>query len=322
MDQTSVLGFMFDSSSLPLPVSPVAQFQHEDNQHMYVAEQEWTNKEVIERLQENVVLVDMVTEREIIERKLMKVRDLEERLQEVDDIAAMLQEVIEEELGKDKIDKLRVEVEQEMQLKAEAMTDEVLKKSVQIIEEDEVDELEDRIKEVFLKGLLLEEGEVEMKQEGKNELTEDSQSGEGLREKFSRIEKEWKSEVEEKSGSPDVAGNTFMVKHKKVEFRTMKPVYIVEERGMKQEKEGYMQLQTSVTAEEGFVKKETAIEVDFIDREGTQRLQLVDPAHVADKDVWFTLLDSSPYKAGFKPPGKVCLPESSLLLDVFCVMFT
>lgn len=320
MDQTSVLGLLFDSSSLPLPVSPVAQFQEEDNQDMYVAEQELTNEELIERLQEHVVLVDMLTEREIIERKLMEVRNLEERLQEVDEIAAMLQEVIEEELSKDEIDKLRAEVEQEMQLQAEAMTGEVLKKSVQMIKEDEVDELEDQIKEVFLKGLLPEEGEVEMKQEGKNELTEDSQSDEGLREKLSRIEKEWKNEVEEKSA--DVAGNTFMVTYQKVEFRTMKPVPIVEERRLKQGEVGYVQLQTAVTSEEGFVKKGTGIEVDFTEREGTQRLQLVDPAQVADKDVWFILFDCSPYKADFKPPGKVCLPDSSLLMDVFCVMFT
>lgn len=167
----------------------------------------------MERLQETVALVDMLQERDLLERKLQEVRDLEERLQDVDELAEKLQEVIEEELGKEEVEQLRREIkqEEEIKLQAETLVNVVVKKSVQRFAseegEGEVDELEEQIKEVFLKGLIPEEEkkeEVEVKRVRFLVEEEGIQLHEGSKEKLRQMEEEWKKELEEKSGSTAV----------------------------------------------------------------------------------------------------------------------
>lgn len=290
---------------------------------MYVAEQQLSSEEIIESLQETATLVDKLRERDILERRLREVRDLEERLQEVDEMAERLQEVIEEELGKEEVDQLREEegdLEREVRIQAESTTETVLKKSAQRKEtkEDEVDELEDQIKQVFLKGLLPEEKEVEVKQVSEKEVKDWSLLDDDLREKQYEIEKEWKNEVEEESGSSDVAGSTSVVAYQKVERRTKKRVTIVEERGLGCEEMDDVQLQAVVMSGERLVKegtwRQTEIVEEITERGVTDRLQPEDPSQVAEKDVWFILFDCPPDKAVFIPPGKVFQLETSLIL--------
>lgn len=276
---------------------------------MYVAEEQLTNQEIIERLQETVTLVDKLQEMENLERRLREVRDLEERLQEVDEMAEKIQEVIEEELGKEQVDQLRKELG-DLEQQAEAVTEMVLKKSVRKIKikEDEVDELEDEIKQVFLKGLLPEEEEVEVEQVSKKEGTDGF--SDSLREE--KIGNEMTNEVEEKSDSSDVAGTMSVVAYQKVERRTKKRVTIVEERGLRQKEKEDVQLQTVVMSE-GTMRQAGTVG-DITERELTERLQPEDPSQVADEDVWFILFDRPPYKAVFKPLGKVFLIKTALLL--------
>ncbi|XP_070690933.1 uncharacterized protein [Pempheris klunzingeri] len=281
------------------PLSPRAQFQlqEKDEQGMYVAEQELTSEEVIERLQETVILVDKLREGDVLEKRLREVRDLEERLQEVDEMAARLQVVIEEELGKEEVDKLKeeeVDLEEGERIKAEGIIDTVLKKSVRIMEakEDEVDELEEEIKRVFLKGLLPEEEEAEG--------TDASPLDDSLRGKLHQIEREWQDMVEERMS--DVTSTTSVVAYQKVERRTKKKVTIVEERGQQQEEMEDVQVRVGVMSEERLEKAGTWRKTEILERKVTERLQAEDPAQVADKDVWFILFDRPPYKAVFKPP--------------------
>lgn len=314
---------------------------------MHVAEQELTNEEIIERLQEKVILVDKLREVEILERKLREVRDLEERLQEVDEMAEKLQEVIEDELGKEEVDKLREELrdlEQEGQIQVEGIKETAVKKSVRRIEakEDEVDELEEQIKHVFLKGLLPEEEEAKVSEK---ETTDETLLDESLREKLRQIEKEWQDEVEEKlkSGSSDVASGTSVMAYQKVEHRTKKRVTIVEERGQKREEMEDVQVQAGAMSEERLAKegtwRMTEILEEVTERKVTEGLQAEEASQAADEDVWFIFFDRPPYKAVFQPPGTVyqcansfrplliSLILSNILLislkfpSLFCVLF-
>ncbi|XP_071325089.1 uncharacterized protein [Trachinotus anak] len=289
--------------SVEKPFSPLAQLQVQEKD-----EQELTSEEVINRLQESVTLVDKLIEAEVLERRLREVRDLEERLQEVDEMAERLQEVIEEELGKEEVDKLREEEEQELerekQMQVESRTEKVVKKSVRMMgtkEEDEGDELEEQIKQVFLKGLLPEEEEVEVKQEGEKEVTDES-----LLEKLLQIEKEWQNEVEERLGSPDVIGTTPVVAVQRVERRTKKRVTIVDERGQQLGDADDMQVPAGVISEERLEKQEIWRKTELLEErtetEVTERLQAEDQSQVEDKDVGFIISDRPPYKAVFKPP--------------------
>lgn len=316
---------------------------------MLVTEQNLTNVEVIERLQETVTMVDKLKEAVVLEKRLKEVKDLEERLQEVDEMAERLQEVIEVELGKEEVEKLKEEereLEQQQQIQAARIAENVLRKSVSTVEtkEDEVDELEEQIKQVFLKGLLPEEEEVEVKQESEKEVTEESQSDDGLGERQGQIEKEWKVVVKQesekevteeslsddsmreklrqmekewtdkvmeelKSGSSDVATTTSVVTYQKVERRTKKRVTIVEERGQKQEAVEDAQVQRSVMSEErletvGTWRKTETLE-EITEGEVTERRQAEDQSQVADEDIWYIVFDRPPYKAVFTPPGTV-----------------
>ncbi|XP_022617645.1 uncharacterized protein LOC111234028 isoform X1 [Seriola dumerili] len=294
--------------SVEKPFSPLAQLQLQEKE-----EQELTTEEVIDRLQESVTLVDKLIEAEVLERRLREVRDLEERLQEMDEVAERLQEVIEDELGKEEVDKLREEEERELerekQMHMEGRTVRVGKKFVRMIEtkeEDEVDELEEQIKQVFLKGLLPEEEEVEVKQESEKEVTAETLLDDSLREKLCQIEKEWQNEVEEKLGSPEIAGTTSIVTVQRVERRTKKRVTIVDERGQQLGDVDDMQEQADVISDERLEKQEiwrkTDVLVERTLREVTKELQAEGQSQVEDKDVWFIVFDRPPYKAVSKPP--------------------
>ncbi|KAK9513643.1 hypothetical protein VZT92_027159 [Zoarces viviparus] len=278
------------------------QLQQEDEQGMCVAEQKLT----IERLQETVIS-DELAEMGVLERRLREVRDLEGRLLEMDERAERLQEVIADELGKEEVDQLREEegdFEQEKQV--EGVTETVSRKSVRTTEtkEEGVDELEEQIKQVFLKDLLPEEEEEEMKQEREKEVTDESLSDDRLRGKL----KEWRDEVEEelKSGSSDVTSTTCVVAHQKVQHRTKKIVTIVDERGPTQEEMEGVQVEHGVVLEERLEKERTRLQTETLEEmtegEGTERLQAEHRAQLADQDIWFILLDRPPYKAVLKPP--------------------
>ncbi|XP_078109293.1 uncharacterized protein LOC144519766 isoform X4 [Sander vitreus] len=294
-----------------LPVSPQAQFQvqvqEEDEQGMCVAEQELTSEDDIDRQQETMTLVRKLRVVDVLEKRLREVRDLDERLQEMDETAELLQEVIEEELGKEEVDKLRQEkddMEQKERIQFEGLTETFLRKSVRTIDIKE-DELEEQIKQVFLKGLVLEEEDGEVKQQSEKEVT-DKMSDDGLREKLRQLEREWKDEVEEKlkSGSSDVSSTTSVVAYQKVELRTKKRVTIVEERGQNGIEK--VQVQRDEMSEESLDKDGTLCKTEMLEeiteREVTERLQAEDQSQVADKDVWFILFDRPPCRAVFKPP--------------------
>ncbi|XP_042345174.1 uncharacterized protein LOC121945189 isoform X7 [Plectropomus leopardus] len=304
------------------PTSPRVHFQlqDEDEQSMRVSEQELTREEVIEMLQETVTLVDKMKEVVVLEKRLKEVKDLEERLQEVDEMAERLQGVIEEELGKEEVEKLRKEeMEFEQKEHAERITEKVMMESLRTVEikEEEVDELEEQIKQVFLKGLLPEDEEAEMKRESKEEVTDDSLSDDSLREKLCQIEREWKEDVEEnfESGSSDVTTSTSVVTSQKVESNTKRTVTIVEETGQRQED---VQVQSSVIRSEERLEnvgtwRKTETQETITEREVKERLHTQDRSEVAEEDVWFILFDRPPFKAVFKPP--VTIRERAQVVD-------
>ncbi|XP_058503645.1 uncharacterized protein LOC131471230 isoform X5 [Solea solea] len=279
------------------PSPPLAQLQLWDQED----EQEPTNQEVIERLQGTVTLVDKMIESGVLERRLREVKDLEERLHEVDEIAERLQEVIEQELGKEEVEHLREEDGdlQKDQLIQVGSSERVVNKSVrkmEINEEDEVDELEEQIKQVFLKGLLPEEEESQVKQEKEKEVTVETLSDDNVREKLRQKGKDWQVEVEEKFGT-DVNGTTLIVAQQKVVRRTMKRVTIVDERRQQQEDVEDLQAQSSEILEKQEIRHKSELQDERTEGEFTQRLE--------DKDVWFILFDCLPYKSLFKPPVTV-----------------
>ncbi|XP_030605420.1 titin-like isoform X3 [Archocentrus centrarchus] len=167
------------------PVSPITQFQlQEEEQGKSVEEQQLTTEEAIRGMRETVMLVEAATEAYVLEGRLREVRDLEERLQEMDQMAERIQDVVEEELGKEVVEKLKKEernLEQKQLIQTKGVTKKVVRKSVSRIDTEagEVDELEEQIKQVFLKDLLPEE-------ESEREVEEDVV--ERLREEESDLE--------------------------------------------------------------------------------------------------------------------------------------
>nr|XP_020492997.1 uncharacterized protein LOC109986625 isoform X6 [Labrus bergylta] len=270
------------------PPSAQIELREEDEQVVYDSEQEPTNEEKINRLQEMVMLVDKLTEAEVLERNLREVRYLEDRLQEVDEMAEKLQEVIEEELGKEEVEKLRkefAETELEQHVRVGGVTKTVVIKSIRSIEKEdgEEDELEQQIKEVFLKGLY-EEEEAEGEQDTKIEVIGESQFDDNLIEKLRGIEQEWKEEAEVKmSGVP---GTTSVVAYQKVEPRTKKKVTIVEEREPNQE------IMVGRMLEESLEKEEAWCEIEG---------QAEDEREAEYGEIWFILFDRPPYTSVVKP---------------------
>lgn len=252
-----------------------------------------------QELQETVTLVETLREVKVLESRIREVKDLEGRLQEVDEMAEKLQKVIEEELGKEEVDKLIEEeryLEQGEQLKGR--TEVLERRTVKVTEKNEgdldEDELAEQIKKVFFKGLLPEEEE---EQEAEIRTTQEGLIDDSLREKLRQIEKEWQEEVEEKFGSPDVAGISSVITYQKVESRTSKKSIIVEEEGS-----SGVVLETQELVEE---KTETEV----MDRSRAQ-----DRDQMEEKDDWFKLFHRLPAKAVFKPPGKVCWCVNSSLI--------
>ncbi|XP_027868333.1 titin homolog isoform X9 [Xiphophorus couchianus] len=217
-----------------------------------VVKQEETTEQVIERLQKSVILIDTLTEIEDLEGKLRKVRDLEERLQEAGEVSERILRVIEEQLGQEEVERLRAE---------EGDLDHVvLQRFMKRMEtdEDEVDELEEQIKDVFLKGLVPEE---------ENEL---NQLDGSLRTKVREIQKEWQEE-QRTFDSSDVSGATSVVILQKVERRDGKRVMIVDESG---ESNGMLEKQTQ--------------------REVTERRHFGNPAQEENEDEWYLLFYRPP----------------------------
>ncbi|XP_017165005.1 uncharacterized protein LOC103478711 isoform X6 [Poecilia reticulata] len=218
-----------------------------------VVKQEETTEQVIERLQKSVTLIDTLTEIEDLEGKLRKVRDLEERLQEASEVSERIQRIIEEQLGQEEVERLRAE---------EGDLDQVvLQRFMKRMEtdEDEVDELEEQIKAVFLKGLVPEE---------ENDL---NQLDESLRAKVREIQKEWQEDVQQKFDSSDVSGATSVVIMQKIERRDGKRVMIVDESG---ESNGMLEKQT--------------------EREVTERLYFGNPVEEENEDEWYLLFYHPP----------------------------
>ncbi|XP_068614416.1 uncharacterized protein [Brachionichthys hirsutus] len=285
------------------PPSPRVQFQ-EDEVRIYITEQVPTREEAIERPQEMVI--DEMTEIDVLESELKE--DLEQMLQEVNEMAERLQGVAEDELGKEEVDRLR---EEEL---ARNITEMVLKRSVRKIEtkEEEVDELEDEIRRVFLKGLLPEEGD-EVKQESGKLVTDQSLSDEGLHERLWQVDKKCQKEIEEKSGSSDIAGTVSAAAYEKVERRTKKRVTIVEEIGQKQEETQDVQVQAGVMSEEG-IEDRTWCQTET---QG-EAVKVTATSQGTDKDAWFSLFDRPPYKAVLTPAveiSEVIAQESKVIDD-------
>ncbi|XP_068180211.1 uncharacterized protein [Antennarius striatus] len=277
------------------PPSPIAQLQ-EDEVNMYMTEQVPTRQETIERLQEMVTLIDKMTEMELLEQQLKEVNDLEQMLLEVNDMAEEVVDAVEDELGKEEVDRMKKE---EL---AKDVVKTVLERSVRIVEtnEEEADELENEIRRVFLKGLLPEEGD-EAKQESGKVVTNESLSNEGLQERVWEVDRKWQNEIEEKSKSSEITSTVSVAAFEKVERRTKKRVTIVEEIGKKQEETEDVQVQ-AVMSEEGTEDRawcQTEAQREAVKITATHQSE--DPSQVTGKDAWFRLFDRSPYKEVFIP---------------------
>ncbi|CAG12036.1 unnamed protein product, partial [Tetraodon nigroviridis] len=111
---------------------------------------------------------------------------------------------------------------------AVVITEMVKKWAVKQLEEEEVDELEDEIKRVFLKGLLPEDEEVGAPQESKDEVTGSSLFDDDLRKTMYQRETEGPREVEDRTDSLDPDRTTPAVEYQEVEQTNKKTVRIVE----------------------------------------------------------------------------------------------
>ncbi|KAM8868819.1 uncharacterized protein AB9W97_016473 isoform 7-T9 [Spinachia spinachia] len=266
------------------------QLRLEDEQAM----QKPTSEESFERLQESLILVEKLRELEDLQRRLREVRDLEGRLNDMDEMAERLQGAIEEELGKEETEKLIQEeygFEQEQPIQVMVITETVSKKSLRKTEtkEEDIDELENQIKEVFLKGLLPEEEEgADTKQSIEIEVTSEGLSDDSLRAKPRQIKKEWLEE-KLKSGYSDVTSSTSVVACQMVGDST----------GDGREQ---AQAQRGLPLKEAtWIKTET--QEAITDGEVTERLRAGDRSPAADSDTGSVGSDRPPYsRAVSKPP--------------------
>ncbi|XP_034030936.1 uncharacterized protein LOC117514535 [Thalassophryne amazonica] len=307
-DRTVTLSLPEHVDSLPFSAPSELQVCEKDEQTVYLTEQDLTT-EVIERLQETVTFVDKWREGEVLERRLMEVRDLEERLQEVDELAERLQEVIEQELGEEEVADLRKQEEDllhKQTKEGEAVSRMVVENTVQMMQtkEEEVDELEEQIKEVFLKDLSDEE-ERSLKEEREKEVTDESSVNDELSEMLHLIEREWqgagKVEQDFMPGSSDVAA--FAAGYTKVEKRAKKKVMIMDERGQQLKPITEEQVE-SVVLTGGSLENEIWPNAELLagktEEEVTEWHQR--QSEVDNKDVWPILFDRFPRMAVFKQP--------------------
>ncbi|XP_077384180.1 uncharacterized protein LOC144022882 isoform X2 [Festucalex cinctus] len=282
---------------------PQPQLVVKDEEAMSVQEQELTDEEVIERLEEMVMVVEKLEEMEDLQRRLKKVKDLEERLQEVEEVSDRIQEVIEEELGEQEVTKLK---EEELQKESRAITRTVLKNSAMIVknmnEDEEKDELEEQIKEVFLKGLLPEEDDAE-----KDENLFDY----SLREKLRQIEDEWKDEVEEKFHLQPVNSSS-QVSYQR-EVRTKKKVAFVDQRP--QRLDAMEDTLRKIISEKTCQDSEIGLKTEILEETSERELSEVEGGSSLDKDkdMWSVLFDCPPYtpiiKASVTSAKRVALDE-------------
>lgn len=241
--------------------------------------------------------MDKLQERDLLERRLQEVRDLEERLQDVDDLAEKLQEVIEEELGKEEVEQLRQEIkrEEEIKVQAETFVDMVVEKAAQrfeIKEEEEVDELEEQIKEVFLKGLIPEEEKIELEVKRVRFAVEEDgmQLRTGSREKVWLIKEEWNKEE---------SGFTAVTTHCSLEEHTArKRGTVVREREWRQEEK----------------EEEERRQEESWSHSG-------EPSRREDTDVWFKVFDRPSLTAAAGPPGTYILTLNWCAISLFSEIF-
>ncbi|XP_061674867.1 uncharacterized protein LOC133500331 isoform X9 [Syngnathoides biaculeatus] len=270
-----------------------ALLQVKDEETVCVKEQQLTDEEVVERLEEMAVMVDKLEEMQDIERRLRKIRNLEERLQEVEDMSERIQGVIEEELGEQEVAILR---EEELQKESKAITRTVLKNSVMIVNRmngvNEKDELEEQIKEVFLKGLLPEEDDAE---KGKEENLFDY----SLIEKICQIEDEWKDEVEEKLNFP--ATITASLVSSKTVVRTKKRVAFVDQRP--QRLDAMEESLVRIISEKSSQNSEIGPKTEMLGKRAERKVAELEDGFSLDKarDMWSTLFDRPAYVAIIKP---------------------
>ena len=231
--------------------------------------------EVMERLQEALGLVDELREMEDLEDRLREVRVLEERLQEVDELAERIQEVIEEELGKEEVEKMAQE--EEVQSERSQVEMEIGQK----LEEDEVDELEEEIKLVFF-------GHREVEEGFKSGMVDDTAhvvvSQRKVRKTVTVVQESWQEEAETEQASESVEQEKQGWKI----GREIRTTSMFEEEGIRKH-QGFTILQ-----EEGFKFPVQEVGLNIPPQE----------SQVEDNDVWFRLFDRLPYNAVFKPQSR------------------
>lgn len=282
-------------------------------QAVKAAQLELTSVEVVETQEAAVVLEDQLEEMVSLKRRLREVRDLEERLQEVDEMAERLQEVIEEELGAEEVARLREEEDEEELEQKRSKTwgaitlPNVLTKSMTSKEEEEVDELEEQIKSVFLKGLLPEEDEAKVKLENPKKGSDETLLEDRWSEKLRQMEPEWEEEMEFVASG---VSTTTVAAYETEEQRFMKRVGIVWERGRQQEDTEDVQGRSEVTLEKRLqtqtIWQKTETLEGRMEEEVTERAEAEGQRQVGEKDVWFVLFDQRSDTAAVRPSGTVC----------------
>lgn len=302
---------------ITFPVSPITQLQlQEEEQGQSVEEQQLTTEEVVREMRERVMLVDAVTEVYALEERLREVRDLEERLQEMDERAERIQDVVEEELGKEVVERLREEerdLEQKLLVQGKGVTKKAVRKSVRRIDREggEADELEEEIKEVFLKDLLSDEERVAVRQEGEGEESDLDQklliqaksiTKMVVRKSVSRRSTEegevdeLEEQIEQREGEKEVTDESLLDDRFREKLRQMEQEW-QEEVDDATAAGGYKKVEVLEKRE---IRRKTEVTEERSQREVTERSE--GQSQVEDGDVWFKLLDRPPYR----PPGTVC----------------
>ena len=228
---------------------------------------------VMEKLQEALGLVDELREMEDLEDRLREVRVLEERLQEVEELAERIQGVIEEELGKEEVEKMTREEEiQSERSRVETATEKTA-------EEEEVDELEEDIQRVFF-------GNREVEERFESGPVDDAArvvvSQRKVRKTVTVVRESRQEQAETEQVSVSVEEETVQERQGWKIEREIRTTSVFEEEGfsVSTQKEGF----SVRTQEEGFSAPPQESQVE-------------------DYDVWFRLFDRLPYKAVYKPQG-------------------
>lgn len=191
-------------------------------------------------------------------------------------------------------------------------------------EEDRVDELEEQIKSVFLKGLLPEEDEANMKLENPKKGSDETLLDDSLSEKLRQIESEWEEEMEFVASG---VSTTTVAADQREERRFKERVGIVCERGQQQEDTEDVQGQSEVTLEKRLQKQtiwqKTETLEGRMEKEVTERIEAEGQCQVEEKDVWFVLFDQRLYTAAVKPSVRASVEPTELKEgDIYSPMAT